>query len=279
MIGAKGGGCEMSKDDRVKERSASLGLPAAGIALATPILVWFAIGDVSFRGTRGLFLDYTYGPYQVGPESGFFVGGVAVVVAVAAVGLLFVRTRRGLADWRSWVVVAALSVGGALGAGGWRVLTAGGRGANIGGGLVLLFGPWLICGLLVWAVWFAGDGRPETLRRTLPLTVAAVLVAPALYVGFFALDRYDAAAGFITSRQYADARIDQTRPAVHEKLGREGTADFAVLDFPPVAPGLLCDYYVEVGGKPAPLSHAYQFCFRAGVLVSKDLSIGEPYAK
>jgi hypothetical protein len=274
---ARGWGCGVTKDDRVQERSASLALPAAGIALATAILVWFAIGDLSFRGTGGLFLDYSYGPYQVGPESGFFVSGLAVVVAIAALGSLFARTRRGLPTWRSWVVLAALSVGGALGAGGWRVLTAGGRGANIGGGLVLLFFPWLISGLLVGAVLVAGGGRPETLRWTRPSTVAALLVAPALYLGFFALGQYDAAAGFITAGQYADVRVGQTRPVVHEKLGREGAADFAVLDFPPVSPGLLCDYYVEVGGKPT--SHAYQFCFRAGVLVSKDLSVGQPYAK
>lgn len=269
----------MAKDDRVKERSASLGLPAAGIALATAILVWFAIGDVSFRGSGGLFLDYEYGPYQVGPESGFFVVGVTVVVAIGALGILIRRTRRGVANWRSWVVVAALSAGGALGAGGWRVLTAGGRGANIGGGFVLLVGPWLVSGLLVWAVWFAGGGTFETLRRTRLLTVAAVLVAPALYVGFFALDRYDAVAGYITANQYADVRIGQTRSGVHEKMGREGAADFAVLDFPPVVPGLLCDYYVEVGGNTASLPHAYQFCYRTGLLVSKDLSVGEPYAK
>jgi hypothetical protein len=90
---------------------------------------------------------------------------------------------------------------------------------------------------------------------------------------------YDAAKGLITAKQYGDVRIGQTRAAVHERLGREGTDDFATLDFPPVTSGLLCDYYVEVGAKPAPLSHAYQFCFRAGVLVDKDLSVGEPYAK
>jgi len=38
------------------------------------------------------------------------------------------------------------------------------------------------------------------------------------------------------------------------------------------------DYYVEVGGKEAPLSHAYQFCFREGVLASKVLSVGMVFA-
>ena len=41
---------------------------------------------------------------------------------------------------------------------------------------------------------------------------------------------------------------------------------------------LVGDYYVEVGGKEAPLSHAYQFCFREGVLASKVLSVGMVFA-
>lgn len=251
-------------------------LPTAGIALATPFLVWFAIGDRSFRGTGGVGLSHGYGPYQVGPESGYIVGGTAVVVAAASLAALVIRSRHGAADKRTWAVVAALAMAGAVAAAGWRVMTAGGVGANIGAGFVLLLAPMLIAGLLVWAIWLAGSGG---LRRTWLLTLVAVLLVPAIYAGLFALTTYDAAAGYITARQYADVRIGQTRSAVHERLGREGTADFAILDFPPVAPGLLCDYYVEVGGKPAPLSHAYQFCYRESMLVSKDLSIGSPFAK
>jgi hypothetical protein len=270
----------MSNEDPVKGWRVSQWLPTAGIAFATPVLVWFSIGDLSFRGSGGLGLFHDFGPYEVGPESGYVVGGMAAVVAAAAVAVLVIWTRRGVADRRSWAVVGVLAGAGALAAAGWRIMTAGVIGANIGGGFVLLIGPVLIAGLLVGAVRIAGVGGRLKLdaERTRLLTLAAVLVVPALYAGLFALGQYDAAAGFITARQYADVRIGQTRPAVHEKLGRDGAADFAVLDFPPVAAGLLCDYYVEVGGKSVPLAHAYQFCFRAGVLVSKDLSVGEPYA-
>lgn len=59
----------MSKDDPVKGRRASQWLPTAGIALATPFLVWFAIGDY-YGGPV-----YRFGPYQVGPEFGYVVGG------------------------------------------------------------------------------------------------------------------------------------------------------------------------------------------------------------
>jgi hypothetical protein len=255
----------MSNDDPVKGRRGSLWLPMAGIAVATPFLVWFVIGDVSFRGSGGIGLDYEYGPYQVGPESGYVVGGLAALVAAAAVAALVIYTRQRIANRRSWTIVGALAMAGAVGAGGWRIMTAGVTEANIGGGFVLLIGPVLIAGLLVGAVRIAEGGGRLGAERSQLLTRAAVLVVPALYAGLFALGRYDAAAGFITARQYADVHIGQTRSAVHQRLGREG-ADLTHILFQPAMAGVLCDFYSESNG-----DHAYQFCFRAGVLVSKDL--------
>jgi hypothetical protein len=99
----------MSKDDPVKGQRASLWLPVAGIAFATPFLVWFAIGDHSGGPSN------EFGPYQMGSESGYPVGGVATIVAVAAVAVLIIRTRRGVVDRRLWAVVATLAAAGALG--------------------------------------------------------------------------------------------------------------------------------------------------------------------
>jgi hypothetical protein len=186
---------------------------------------------------------------------------VAAVVALVAVVALLIRTRQGVADWRSWGVVAALAMAGALVAAGWRVLTAGGNGANIGGGLMLLIGPALIAALLMGATWIAWGGGRQRLMRTWLLTLAATFVA--LYAVLAALGSYDASAGLITARQYADVRIGQTRSAVHERLGRGGE-DLTYVIFAPPAPGLLCDFYSDK-------DHAYQLCFRASVLVSKDL--------
>ncbi|HEX7538554.1 MAG TPA: hypothetical protein VF391_16310 [Dermatophilaceae bacterium] len=241
----------------------SLWLPGAGIALSTPFLVWFAIGDLSSRG--GFW--HEFGPYDVGPESGYVVGGVAAVVALAASGVLVIRSRQGVVDWRSWAVVAALAGAGSLAAAGWRVLTAGVRGHSPAGFVAGIVVPVLVAGLLVAAVWLAGSGGRQPLRRTLSLTVAAVLVAPLLFTVQSVLSLRQTRDGLITARQYAGVRICETRSVLREKLGHEARADFNV--FPPVAAGLQCDYYYDgdAAGPAAP--DAYQFCFRAGVLVSK----------
>jgi len=141
-------------------------------------------------------------------------------------------------------------------------------GANIGAGLMLLIGPWLIVALLVLAVWLAFAGGRWSLRRAWLFTLASVLVAPALYAGLAALDAYDVSAGLITARQYADVRIGQSRSAVHERLGREIPKDEA-FDFPSV-PGLLCEFYYEVNTGAQSCLHLYQFCFRRGVPVRKN---------
>lgn len=172
---------EMTEDQPAKDRHTSLLLPTAGVALATPFLAWFAIGDVSTGPAREV------GPNHVGPESGYVVGGVAAMFAAAALTVLVIRMRQGVGDWRSWGVVAALAACGAMGAYGWRVFTGGYAGAPIGVGFVWLVDPPLIAGLLVVAVWLAGGGGRQPLKRTWVLTLAAVLVAPALsaFLGAF----------------------------------------------------------------------------------------------
>jgi hypothetical protein len=267
----------MSKEVGLKEWRASLLLPAACVAVATSFLVWFAVGDQS----TGIGDYYFLGPYDVGPESGFIVGGVAAVVALASVALLVVRAHHSAVGGWSWALVAVLVATGSLGAYGWRAATAGAGGAPIGAGLVALTFPVVIALLLGLAAWLAfiaekvgapalsSGERRHALRRTWLLTVAAMLVAPAMYAGMYALSQYDDSRGVITARQYADVQIGQTRPAVHDRLGRELLGFVGA--FPPVAPGLLCDYYWDVETVAGPNLRRYQFCFRRGVLVSKDV--------
>jgi hypothetical protein len=255
----------LSPDDPLKER-ASAWLPTWGIALATPFLVWFAIGDLSSRG--GLPVWHEYGPYNMGPESGNVVVGVAIVVALAAVGVLAIRARRGVVDWRSWAVVALLAGVGSLAAAGWRVLTAGVPGLTPARFVMETTVPVLIAGLLVLAVWLASGGGRQPLRRGRSLTMAAGVVVLVLLNGHSLFMLRDTDRGLITARQYAGVRIGEPRSVLHNRLGREASPDFNV--FPPVAAGLQCDYYYDrdAAGPVAP--DAYQFCFRAGVLVTKD---------
>jgi hypothetical protein len=114
----------MPNVDPVKGRRLPQCLPTTGIALATPFLAWFAIG------APPVLPVYRFGPYEVGPESGYVVGGMAAIVAIAAVTVLVIRTRQGVVG-RSWAVVVPLVVAGALGAAGWRVATSSYSGADI----------------------------------------------------------------------------------------------------------------------------------------------------
>jgi hypothetical protein len=61
-------------------------------------------------------------------------------------------TVRHLFDARWWSVLVPLMAAGFIAGAGWRVMTAGVIGANIGAGLVVLFGSPLVAALLVWAV-------------------------------------------------------------------------------------------------------------------------------
>ena len=248
--------------------------------------MWFAIGDVSTG-------DYhVFGPYNVGPSSGYYVG-VAAVIALAAIGALVAKARQGALNPWWWGVVVTLVVAGSVGAFGWRVATAGVGGANIGGGFALIVGPVVIAGLLVAAVWFAfvagqeagpsgSTGRRDALRWAWLLTVAALLVAPGLYAVEDALFRYeralskpsDVGPGLISPRQYADVRSGESHAAVQARFGPEFSGwddEYFPQHYPTPAPGLLCDDYLN-----GEYTIAYRFCFRNGVLVSKAREEHDP---
>lgn len=72
-----------------------------------------------------------------------------------------------LFDARWWSVLVPLMAAGFITGAGWRVMTAGVIGANIGAGLVVLFGSPLVAALLVWRwpvrfVWCTGGATPVT---------------------------------------------------------------------------------------------------------------------
>ncbi len=131
-------------------------LAAAGVLVAAaPVAVWWGVGDLSEDRTG---LDYMMRAPDVAPGvvtvSGL-VATAAVVVALAVLGRAFYRLR---VD-RAWLATPVLlAAAGALVAFGGRILTAGVIGANIGGGLFVLFGlpiagAWVVAaGANAWSV-------------------------------------------------------------------------------------------------------------------------------
>ncbi|MFF9626195.1 hypothetical protein [Streptomyces griseosporeus] len=144
---------------------------AAAVLLVTgaPVAVWGLMGQQNAQGLPSSELDYAFQPPDISDGTATAFGGVALALAVAGAALLVLASLRGAFDHRWWGVLAPLTLAGILAGVGWRVLTAGVIGANIGAGLALMLGTPLLAGLLLWAVaralWLAweraGGGKPE----------------------------------------------------------------------------------------------------------------------
>lgn len=136
------------------------------MVFATPVAVWWAVGDWSIDATEP---DYAVRPLALSGAAQTTAGVAAsLLTAVAAV----VLWRRGALrrDRRWFGVLFALLVIGVLAAMGWRIVTAGVIGANIGAGFVIIFGVPLAAVVIVWAVarsiWLATRGRRSNPRAT-----------------------------------------------------------------------------------------------------------------
>jgi hypothetical protein len=135
-----------------------LTLPAGvTLVLATPVAVSWMVGDltddVSLElAAQGVALDYGIDPITFGSTGDRIVGIAACVAVLASVALLAQQTIAGRMRGGWWAVLAPLVAVGILVGFAWRVWTAGGIGANIGAGLVVLFGGPLALGLLLAAL-------------------------------------------------------------------------------------------------------------------------------
>lgn len=122
---------------------------AVGLVLACPIWVWWAVGqlDADFDD-----LDYYMRPPELPPGLEPALGLSGMIVTLVCAGVLLVATWLEWFDWRWWQVIGPLVLAG-IGTGvGWRILTAGGIGANLGAGFVMLFGLPTLIATLAWAV-------------------------------------------------------------------------------------------------------------------------------
>jgi hypothetical protein len=124
------------------------------LVLAVPVAAWWLVGDQS-TVPLSMRPDYAFRPWRIGPVAvrAAGIGSLAAGGAAAAV-LIGVTLRRRL-DVRWWAVLVPLLAAGFIAGAGWRVMTAGVIGANIGAGLVVLVGGPVVLGLLIWALVFS----------------------------------------------------------------------------------------------------------------------------
>lgn len=130
------------------------------LVLAVTVATWWVVGDLSLDEPD---LDYAFRPLPLSPRAEQ-VAGIAAVALVILGSARLARRGSGLRRDPRWLTVLLPLVAVALLVGwGWRVLTAGVFGANIGAGFLLLFGvPLLVAalaGTLVRAVWLLTRGR------------------------------------------------------------------------------------------------------------------------
>jgi len=124
------------------------------IVLAAPVMTWWLVGDQSTTSPDNA--DYVFRPpFRFSTKATRALGAGALVVTVAAAALLISASASHSFDPRWWSVVGPLLLLGILLALGWRVLTAGVVGANIGIGLFVFFVGPVILALIGWVIFAA----------------------------------------------------------------------------------------------------------------------------
>ena len=116
--------------------------------LLSPVTAWQVIGDLSYEGSTDL--DYMYEPLRLTTGQRVAIGVTVAVVGLAASVLTALAYRRRLVTRADLRVVLPLLLAGAYCGAAWRMMTAGVIGANIGGGLVVMFSPVFLLGMAIW---------------------------------------------------------------------------------------------------------------------------------
>lgn len=153
-----------------KPSRASFQLAALVLIVAIPVASWWLIGDQTNEAARqldaeGVELDYAIRPMTLGPVGDRIAGVLACIGTIGALGALVWGTSTRKVDSRWWWVLLPLVGAGALVGIAWRVLTAGGIGANIGAGLTIIAGGPLLAALLIAAAVAALQMHRDRIRR------------------------------------------------------------------------------------------------------------------
>jgi hypothetical protein len=141
---------------------------AVVLVLVTPVATWWLVGDRSERVPPDVKLDYTFRPVRLDPAVERVIGIGSVALAAICGLVLIVASARRRFDRRWWSVLGPVLVAAMLIGDGWRTLTAGTIGANIGAGLELMIGGPVVAGLLLYAgfgAWRLKARRAQRDRR------------------------------------------------------------------------------------------------------------------
>ena len=125
------------------------------LVVLVPVVAWWTVGDVSEDLRHP---DHLFQPLSLSPAAETVIGVAASALALVAGILAGIGARSGEVRPRELLGAVPLVAAGAFLGLSHRVLTAGVGGANIGGGMVLLFGPVVLGALLLLAgvLWWSG---------------------------------------------------------------------------------------------------------------------------
>lgn len=120
----------------------------AAIILLSPIVTWWLVGDLSEAVADP---DYSFRPLPLTSRQELAIGATATALVAAALVVVAIAVRRRLVTGGEARALAPLVLAGVFLGNAWRVMTAGVTGANIGAGITLLCGPFVLLGLGLWS--------------------------------------------------------------------------------------------------------------------------------
>ena len=133
---------------------------ALTLIVASPLATWWVIGiNPAYAKSNDPSInpddwDYLIKPPKIDPTLERLTGITAATIAVAALVVLIGNAKKGRIDWRWRGPILAMALVGVILGIAARVMTAAVIGANIGGGLMILFGtPVVLALLIVSAIW------------------------------------------------------------------------------------------------------------------------------
>ncbi|WP_407289118.1 hypothetical protein [Streptomyces sp. BP-8] len=132
---------------------------SAVLVAAVPVATWGLIGRQDAAGYSPSELDYAVQPLPLAASLETSLGVISLVLTVVTAALLAYASRSDTFDRGRWMVILPLIVAGLIVGAGWRVLTAGVIGANIGAGLVIWVGGPVTAALLFWALFVGLRGH------------------------------------------------------------------------------------------------------------------------